>query len=376
MKRNRLEKEKILHSLFGEHDQSLLILDPDDFFLMKKNGILDADVILQIQSDVEILIGNGCFALIDKNDVNAFAMEKDGVPIITLYTGTFKKILNAANVLMLSDAFLPEVGDIAACYHEIPPDMQTIKTDNRNNNPVLTMATSGDPCREKIGYMIAYLAIYFVIYHEVGHHMKGHVKRLKEKYNLFYSEAPYTWISDGYLEERKQMELEADMYAVDMLIAKIDSLMARWSKYLDLNVAYSEMFQLIVPALVIVKENLPTGIIRIEEINKSYYLPNIVRIVIIVMIIANQPHIKNVMYSDIEELFTVDKKLRRRFEAIYEVNVFDDNSQLTKEAYENFYSFMVVNAEQVYADIFVGNHSYTTFLSDITATNWFLYRYK
>lgn len=376
MKRNRLEKEKILHSLFREYDQSLLILDPNDFFLIKKNGILDADVILQIQSDIETLIGDGCFALIDKDDINAFAMEKDGVPIIALYTGTIKKILNAANVLMLSDAFLPEVGDMAACYHEVPPDMQAIKTDNRNNTPVLTMAVSGDPCREKVGYMIAYLAIYFVIYHEVGHHMKGHVKRLKEKYNLFYSETPYTWISDEYLEERKQMELEADMYAVDMLIAKISSLMACWSKYLGLHVTYSEMFQLIVPALVIVKESLPTEIIRIEEIDKGYYLPNIIRIIIIVMIIANQPHIKKVMSSDIGELFTVDEELREQFEALYEINVFDDNFQLTKEAYENFYSFMVVNAEQVYADIFVGNHSYTTFLSDMKATDWFLYQYK
>lgn len=115
--------------------------------------------------------------------------------------------------------------------------------------------------------MIACLAIHFIVYHEVGHHEKGHVKRLKEKYNLFYSETPYTWISDKYLEERKWMEVEADMYAVDLFIEKMESLMECWGKYLEMDVTYSEMFQLIVPALVIVKENLPTEVLLVEDID-------------------------------------------------------------------------------------------------------------
>lgn len=375
MERNLSEKEKILRDLFRKHGQSPLVLDPDNFFLLKKNGILDSAVMLQLQSDVEALIGDGCFMLIDKDEVNAFAMEKDGINIIVLHSGTISKILYAASVLMLSDAFLPEVGDMTACYHTISPDMLTLKTDNANDS-ILKMTVSGDPYRENIGYMIACLAIHFIVYHEVGHHMKGHVKRLKEKYNLFYSETPYTGISDEYLEERKQMELEADMYAVDMLIEKIDILMACWGKYLDMDVTYSEMFQLLVPALVIVKENLPTEIVRVEEIEKGYYLPNIIRISIIVMVIASQPHIKEVVYPDILELFKEDEELREQFEELYGINVFDDNSQLTKKAYETFYSLMIVNAEQLYADIFVGNHLNTTFLSDIKATNWFLYQYK
>lgn len=375
MGRDHSEKEKILCDLLGGHGQTPLILEPDDFFLLRKNGILDSEVMLQLQSDIETLIGDGCFALVDKDEVNAFAMEKDGIPIIALYTGTISRILCAASVLMLSDAFLPEVGDMAACYHDISLDMLTLKTDDENSS-VLKMTISGDPCRENVGYMIACLAIHFVIYHEVGHHKNGHVKRLKEKYNLFYSEDPYTHVSDEYLEEKKQMELEADMYAIDMLIEKIDSLMARWGKYLDMNVTYSEMFQLLVPALVIVKENLPTEIVHVEEFEKGYYLPNIIRITIIVMVIANQPHIKKVVYPDILKLFTEDEELKSQFEELYGINVFNDNSQLTKEAYEKFYSLMIVNIEQIYADIFVGNHLNTTFLFDIKAMNWFLYQYK
>ncbi len=130
------------------------------------------------------------------------------------------------------------------------------------------------------------------------------------------------------------------------------------------------------PALVIVKENLPTEVWRPEEIEKGYYLPNIIRISIIVMVIAGQPHIKKVMYPDLLELFTEDTEFRTQFEELYGIEIFDDNSQLTQKAYEKFYSLMIVNAEQLYADIFVGNHAGTTFLKDIKAMEWFLYQYK
>lgn len=372
MGKNYSEKEKILRDVFGEHGLNSIVLEIESFFLLRKNGILDAEVMLKLESEVENMIGGGCFALIDKDEVNAFAMEKD-IPIIAVYAGTLKKILRAASLLMLSDAFLPEVGDMAACYHNLSSAMFIPETDEEDNS-VFKMTVSGDPCREKIGYMIACLAIRFVVYHEVGHHKEGHVKKIKEQYNLFYSEVPYTWISDEYLEERKQMEFEADMYAIDMLIEKIDSLMECWSKYLDMDITYSEIFQLIVPALVIVKENLPTEIWDAEEFEKGYYLPNIVRISIIVMVLANQPHIKKVMYSDLMELFTEDEEFRMLYEEIQGIVVFDDNSQLTQEAYENFYSSMIVNAEQLYTDIFVGNHLGTTFFSDIKAIQWFLHQ--
>lgn len=371
----RSEKVKILRRLLGDYEQSPLILEPDDFLLLRENNILDSEVMLQLQAEIESLIVGGCFVLIDKDEVNAFAMEEDGIPIIALYTGTISRILCAASVLMLSDAFLTEVGDMSACYHDISPEMLTLRAD-KGNDSVLKMTVSGDPCRENIGYMIASLAVHFIVYHEVGHHMKGHIRKLKEKYNLFYCEAPYTFVSDEYFEERKQMELEADMYAADMLIEKMDRLMTHWSRYLNMNITYSEMFQLIIPALVIVKENLPTEVARVEDIEKGFYLPNIIRITVIIMVMANKPHIKQVVYPDILELFMVDIQLREEFESLCGINVFDDTSQLTREAYEKFYSLLIVNAEQLYADIFVGNHSNTTFSSDIKALNWFLYQYR
>ena len=80
MERDHIEKEKILRGFFGDNESTPLVLDIDDFFLLKKNGILDAKVMLQLQSEVEALIGNGCFALLDREEVSAFAMEKTEYP--------------------------------------------------------------------------------------------------------------------------------------------------------------------------------------------------------------------------------------------------------------------------------------------------------
>lgn len=86
MGRDRSEKEKILRGLLEEHEQNpLIFIEPDDFFLLKENNILDSEVMQHLQSDIETLIGDGCFIFIDKDEVNAFAMEKDGIPIIALH---------------------------------------------------------------------------------------------------------------------------------------------------------------------------------------------------------------------------------------------------------------------------------------------------
>ena len=52
MERDSAEKEKMMRGFFGEHESSPLVLEPDKFFLLKKNGILDAEVMLQLQSEV------------------------------------------------------------------------------------------------------------------------------------------------------------------------------------------------------------------------------------------------------------------------------------------------------------------------------------
>lgn len=134
------------------------------------------------------------------------------------------------------------------------------------------------------------------------------------------------------------------------------------------------MFQLLIPALVIMKKNLPSNAYLLGNIEDSIYLPNIVRITITALIIARQPRIKRVLSQDIAEMFLQDNEYSKQFEEENAMTVFDDYSQLTENAYERFYSLMIVSTEQIYADIFWEAIRLPD--TDIKAMNWFLYLYK
>lgn len=375
MIKDYLDKEKLIADFFAGHESDPLIMPPEDFFLIKKNGILDAEIVLELQSAVEAVLGKGCFVIINDENVNACAMEKDGISIIALYAGTIQKMLCDACVMMLSDEFLPEVGNMEACYHNISIDEHGMKTDGENNS-VVSVDISGDYTREAVGYMIASLAVHFIVYHEVGHHKLGHIKKLKEEYGLFYQEALQTEILEGYAEERKLMELEADSYAVDLIVDKMDSLMGRWGEYLEIAFGYSEMFQLLIPALVIIKENLPTETYSVKEIESSFYYPNIIRISLIAMLVARKPHIKEVLWNDILAVFQEDEEYRKQFEEDNGIVVLNESLQLTETAYDLFYGLMIGETEQIYTKIFVGDNLPAMFQTDLKAMYWFRYLYK
>ena len=182
MTKDYLEKKKLISDFFIGYESEPLIINPESFFIVKKNGIFDAGIILELQKKVESFLGNGCFVVINDESINACAMEKDEVPIIALYAGTIKKVFCDACIMMLSDEFLTGVGNMAACYHDINIDERGLRVDEEDNS-LLKIDISGDDIREAVGYMIANLAIHFIIYHEVGHHKLGHIKKLKEKYN-------------------------------------------------------------------------------------------------------------------------------------------------------------------------------------------------
>ncbi len=370
-----LDKEKLIADFFTGYEAESLIIDPEAFFLIKRNGILDAEIVSELQVEVESILGKGCFVMIDNENVNACAMEKDGVAIVALYAGTIRKMLCDASILMLSDEFLSGVGNMEACYHDVKADEHGLRADEGDQS-VLLMDISGDPIRENVGYMIASLAIHFIIYHEVGHHKLGHIRKLKEKYNLFYQEAVPAEISEEYAGERKQMELDADLYAADRIVEKMDSLMGRWGEYLDVDFGYSEMFQLLVPALVLIKENLPIEAYSVQEIEKSFYFPNIIRIVLSAIVVARTPHVKEVLWNDILVAFLEEEEFRKQFEEENGIVVLDDSRQLTEAAYERFYAQMIAGTEQLYTEIFAGNYLPVMFQTDIKAMNWFLYLYK
>lgn len=369
------EKEKLVAEFFEECKAKPIVINPKDFLLIKNNGILDAEIIQELQVKIETLLGKSCFVIVNDDEVNACAMEKNGIPIIALYAGAIRKVFCDASIMMLSDEFLVGVGNMDACYHKINMDEHGLRVDDEDAS-VMKVSISGDDVREAVGYMIASLAIHFISYHEIGHHKLEHIKKLKEKYNLFYQEVAKIEDVKKCAEERKQMELEADLYAADLLVETMDFLIERWSKCLNMELGYSEIFQLLVPALVIVKENLPVEEFSVKEVENSSYFPNIIRISIVLMVIAMKPHIKEVLCRDVLEMFCEDEEYRIQFERENNMAVLDEYEQLTESAFERYYALMISSTEQIYNQIFWGSYAPQMFQSDISAMNWFLHLYK
>ena len=288
---------------------------------------------------------NGFFIIINDEQVNAFAMKKNDISVVAINAGSIKKIMYSANLMMLSDKILLGIGDMSACRENIIAEEYPITEDGDN----VLLYISGDSTREAVGYMIANLAVRFMLYHEIEHHEEGHVKRFNDKYSLFCKE-----VSNDKerieLEERKKMEFEADMYAMTQIVNDFEILAEIWGKVLNLEVTYSEMFQLLVPALVIVKENLCMDVHNNEQIENSFYLPNIIRVVIDFAIIFMDKKVKKVLCNDNAVMFETGSEYRHMFEKENNLIVFDSEGMLTAtkllkqfESLEN----VLANAEQI-----------------------------
>ena len=369
---NHLEIELLAAELFPENKNTPLVLDPQAF-LLNKNGILDADCILELQEMMAELLGSSCLMLINNEKVNAYAFQKEGTSVIALYAGAFKKLLYDASLMMLSDEFLPGIGQEEACYPDLFAEDYPFVTEDDEN---LSMTVSGDPAREAVGYMIAGLAVRFIVYHEIGHHVNGDVKKFRDQYGIAYHEALENKKEQAYYEERKRMEFEADMYAMDEIIRRTDYFMQEWGAYLGQEWGYSELYQLVVPALVLIKENLPVDVYVPEEIEKSMYLPNIIRISLAAARIFMDQEIKKVLYKDIMWVFQEDDAFREQFELENNLCVFCDDGQLSEMAYIIFCSLLITQTEHTYCKIFIGSSFETVFRMDKKIGDWFLHYYK
>ena len=322
-----------------------MVVAPEEFMVIQKNGIMDLETLLEFETLVSERISNGCFIIINDEQVNAFAMKKNDISVVAINAGSIKKIMYSANLMMLSDKILLGIGDMSACRENIIAEEYPITEDGDN----VLLYISGDSTREAVGYMIANLAVRFMLYHEIGHHEEGHVERLNDKYSLFCKE-----VSNDKerieLEERKKMEFEADMYAMTQIVNDFEILAEIWGKVLNLEVTYSEMFQLLVPALVIVKENLCMDVHNNEQIENSFYLPNIIRVVIDFAIIFMDKKVKKVLCNDNAVMFETGSEYRHMFEKENNLIVFDSEGMLTAtkllkqfESLEN----VLANAEQI-----------------------------
>lgn len=179
-----IDKEKLLSDFFGNNYHKPMVVAPEEFMVIQKNGIMDLETLLEFETLVSERISNGCFIIINDEQVNAFAMKKNDISVVAINAGSIKKIMYSANLMMLSDKILLGIGDMSACRENMIAEEYPITEDGDN----VLLYISGDSTREAVGDMIANLAVRFMLYHEIGHHEEGHVKRLNDKYSLFCKE--------------------------------------------------------------------------------------------------------------------------------------------------------------------------------------------
>lgn len=362
------DKDVFLIEFFQNETSHPLVRDFQDFLVIKKNGIFDSDLLLELESNIVEVLGKSCFALInDDMQVNARAMIKDKIPIITLYTGTVIKILFAANIMMLNKDFLPGVGNMDACYDTVSYDDFSMKKDNKDN---IIMPISGDYYREMIGYIVANLAIRFIVYHEIGHHKEGHIKYFSEQGLKFNDAINNESVVIDY-DKRKEIELDADLFAMKMIVDETDKLIEKWNGILNADFTYSEVFQLTLSALILIKENLSVDVYQLEEIETSSYIPNIMRITLSASIMFLNELFRNAIYEDVSKILLTDDESRKELEKFSGRHAFDDKGFLKEDSFFTYISLMIVQIEQIYCEIFIGSSYTNAFFLDTKAIEWY-----
>lgn len=164
-----------------------LALFPLDNFVLSDQDILTSEF---LKNDLEAVVQecteNGRFIVLNEMSVNAYAYSMKAANVVALSYGSLYHCLYAANLLMLSEEYYPEIGDVRACYNDVnaqdyPPSVGT--------GGETLFYISGDDERRNTGYIIAAFAMKYMVYHEIGHHECGHL----QKYNL---------TQDGLLQTR------------------------------------------------------------------------------------------------------------------------------------------------------------------------------
>lgn len=360
-----------LKEFFAVINDRQLVINPDAFFPIKKNGIFDSHTLTSFQQVARDKIKNCCLVYINNDEeVNARAILKNDLPVIAIYSGAVKKILYCANLMMLSEKFLPGVGNLDACYAEVTTEAFPIGLDE-HDKVTLTMPVSGDVTRQLTGYMIAHLALCFLVFHEIGHHVEGHFDKWKDRFGLACNDAIVANEDELKSGVRKKLEFEADLYAISESITYMEYVMEPWSRIIGIDLTYTELIQLMIPALVLIKENFSYDAFLPDEIKLSYYLPNIIRLSFSAISLSMHQKTRGMVTKDLTALFNEDEQFKKIFERQNNIKVFDKNMKLTDRAFGGYFANMIVGTKQIYNDIFVGSSYPIAFTADSIALDWY-----
>ena len=312
-----------------------------DNFVLSDQEILDSEFLFSdLEKSVQSSTDNGAFIILNDNTVNAYAYNRNGFNVVAMTYG---------------------------CIYSFETDSGRVQTFERSKREP-SLPVSGDDERRKIGYIIASLAIKYIVYHEIGHHVCGHLKKHKNVYGLEGGENCEKIYSELSANVHKKLELEADSFAVNMLISEFDVLEDKWSAYFEVPLQHLELAMLFVTALVIVKESLNEVLLSLQHIEKSAYPPAIIRsIFAIVTVLSNDTRLLN----EFREALALETEYSDEADEVVEQSVNYSDSELGELLQQKMVEIFVTS-EQIYADIFWGRYDSPMFIGNYLAHDWWM----
>lgn len=342
------------------------IFDVKDF-LLRDQEILTLDFFdIELEGKIQANIENGYFIILNDKDVNAYAYTKDGCSVIALTKGSIYACLYAADLFMLKDDFFPEIEDLempGLTYREVttslfPPVI---------NDKSIEFTVSGDKTRRNIGYIITALALKYMVYHEIGHHVLGHLNLQQDIYGLQYGEVHVIDSAAITYDHFKRMEMEADIFSVQHIIDEFEDMEAKWNPLFEVELSHMEYASLLIAALVIVKECLAPDVVFEDGIERSQYLPKLMRLVIDISVIALENNKK--LISEFKDILSMETGTREIIENEIGPVSIDDSDQLQR-ALIIYMSSIAAFSEQTYKEIFYGTSNPLVFWDDLNAAKW------
>lgn len=145
-------------------------------------------------------------------------------------------------------------------------------------------------------------------------------------------------------------------------MSEFDELSQKWNPYIENELNFLGITQMLLSALVIVKEQLAPDIFRAAEPENQTHPPRILRLVSnVVSIMAENRH---AFMEQMKECLLEDPETVEVMEE-FSGPISMDNDQSVERALIHALSFVVINTEQVYADLFFGSHDAVIFHQDL-----------
>ncbi|MCB0652492.1 MAG: hypothetical protein KDC85_14545, partial [Saprospiraceae bacterium] len=210
---SRIEEE--IRKAGGRLDLDELEKEQSDYFSLQLSRFRQAaNFIVKQAPSIECIEVD----LIDNYGFNAFAKGEKGKYFIGLNRGLLATISLIFSRLFADKEFIPYIGDVNNEENNLPlienlsPNFEATVDNLPLFNP------PKDPTRRETARLFSWLAFDLILAHELGHIIRGHADLYESKGNFHLDEIEIIKANRAFKLERKTLEMDADMWACNMLL--------------------------------------------------------------------------------------------------------------------------------------------------------------